>query len=105
VAGGRGEIGVRVPAHTVTRELCRASGRLLTATSANLSGEPASNDPDDVARSLDIAGPAGIDLLLDAGRTPGGAPSTIVDVTGRDVRLVRPGAIAWDEVQACIQHG
>jgi L-threonylcarbamoyladenylate synthase len=92
-------------AHTVTRELCRASGRLLTATSANLSGEPASNDPDDVARSLDIAGPAGIDLLLDAGRTPGGAPSTIVDVTGRDVRLVRPGAIAWDEVQACIQRG
>jgi L-threonylcarbamoyladenylate synthase len=105
VAGGRGEIGVRVPAHTVTRELCRASGRLLTATSANLSGEPASNDPDDVARSLDIAGPAGIDLLLDAGRTPGGAPSTIVGVTGRDVRLVRPGAIAWDEVQACIQRG
>jgi hypothetical protein len=26
-------------------------------------------------------------------------------VTGRDVRLVRPGAIAWDEVQACIQRG
>jgi len=105
VAGGRDEIGVRVPAHAVARELCRASGRLLTATSANLSGAPASNDPDDVVRSFESAGPAGIDLLLDAGRTPGGAPSTIVDVTGRDVRLVRPGAIAWDDVQACMQRG
>ena len=105
VAGGRGEIGVRVPAHTVPRELCRAHGRLLTATSANLSGEPPSNDPDAVARSLGLAGPLGVDLLLDAGRTPGGAPSTIVDVTGRDVRLVRPGAIAWDEVQAWLQRG
>jgi tRNA A37 threonylcarbamoyladenosine synthetase subunit TsaC/SUA5/YrdC len=47
----------------------------------------------------------GVDLLLDAGRTPGGAPSTIVDVTGRDVRLVRPGAIAWDDVQAGMQRG
>ena len=105
VAGGRGEIGVRVPAHNVPRELCRASGRLLTATSANLSGDPASNDPDDVERSLRIAGPGGVDLLLDAGRTPGGAPSTIVDVTGRDMRLVRPGAIAWEDVQACMQRG
>jgi L-threonylcarbamoyladenylate synthase len=105
VAGGRGEVGVRVPAHAVPRELCRACGRLLTATSANLSGEPASNDPDDIERSLDVAGGMGVDLLLDAGRTPGGAPSTIVDVTGREVRLVRPGAIAWDDVQACMQRG
>jgi L-threonylcarbamoyladenylate synthase len=101
VAGGRGEIGVRVPAHAVPRELCRVSGRLLTATSANRSGEPASNDPADVERSLG----EGVDVLLDAGRTPGGAPSTIVDVTGREARLVRPGAIPWDDVQACMRRG
>lgn len=101
VSGGRDEIGVRVPAHAVTRELCRASGRLLTATSANLSGEPPSNDPDVIERALGT----GVDLLLDAGRTPGGAPSTIIDVTGRDPRLVRPGAIAWEDVQACMQRG
>jgi L-threonylcarbamoyladenylate synthase len=101
VAGGRNEIGVRVPAHAVTRELCRVCGRLLTATSANPSGAPPTNDPGEVARAL----PATVDLLLDAGRTPGGAPSTIVDVTGRDVRLVRPGAISWDDVLACMQRG
>jgi L-threonylcarbamoyladenylate synthase len=101
VAGGRDEVGVRVPAHAVTRGLCRACGRLLTATSANVSGEPPSNDPDAIARALGDR----VDLLLDAGHTPGGAPSTIVDVTGSEPRLVRPGAIAWDDVQACMQRG
>ena len=42
-----------------------------------------------------------IDVLLDAGKTAGGPPSTIVDATGAELRLIRPGAIAWDEVLAC----
>ena len=92
-------VGVRVPAHAVARELCRACGRPLTATSANISGQAASGDPGDVANL-----PEQIDLLLDAGKTPGGAPSTIVDVTGDDVRLIRAGAIPWEEVQACLPH-
>ena len=96
VTGGLEHVGVRVPAHAVARELCRACGRPLTATSANPSGAPASADPGEVARTLG----EGIGLLLDAGPTRGGPPSTIVDVSGREVRLVRPGAIPWDEVQA-----
>jgi L-threonylcarbamoyladenylate synthase len=98
VTGGREQVGVRVPAHEVARELCRVCGRPLTATSANVSGAPATANPDEVARTLDV------DLLLDAGPTPGGPPSTIVDVSGREIRLVRPGAIPWDEVQACAGH-
>ena len=98
VTGGREQVGVRVPAHAVARELCRVCGRPLTSTSANVSGAPATADPDEVARTLDV------DLLLDAGPTAGGPPSTIVDVTGREIRLVRPGAIPWDEVRACAGH-
>jgi len=97
VSGGTGRVGVRVPAHEVARAICRAAGRPLTATSANLSGEPASGDPDVVARSLGDR----VGLLLDAGRTPGGPPSTIVDATGPAPRLVREGAIRWEEVLAC----
>lgn len=100
VTGGTGRVGVRVPAHEVARGLCRACDRLLTATSANLSDEPASADPDEVERALG----EWIDLLLDAGRTAGGPPSTIVDVTGPVPRLVRAGAIAWDEVRACAER-
>jgi len=98
LAGGGDEVGVRVPAHAVTRALCRACARVLTATSANISGEPDSGDPDHVALAL---ADADVDLLLDAGTTPGGPPSTVVAVTGDTVRLIRPGAIAWDDVRAC----
>jgi L-threonylcarbamoyladenylate synthase len=100
LTGGSHLVGVRVPDHDVARALCRACGHLLTATSANLSGEPAPEDPDVVAR---VFAAGGVDLLLDAGRTPGGPPSTIVEAHGRDVRLIRPGAISWDEVQACVR--
>lgn len=94
VTGGTDRVAIRVPAHGVARALCEACGTLLTATSANISGQPPSHDPDVVVRRS----PAGIDVLLDAGLTPGGAPSTIVDVTGAEPALVRPGAISWEDV-------
>lgn len=95
VASTDGTVGVRVPAHTIARELCRACGVPLTATSANLSGAEAPSRPADVERSLSDR----IDLLIDAGTTPGGPPSTIVDVSGHLPKLVRAGAISWDEIR------
>jgi L-threonylcarbamoyladenylate synthase len=82
----------------VARALCAACGTPLTATSANQSGRPATNDPDAVAESLG----AGIDVLLDAGVTPGGPPSTIIDVTGATPRIIRQGAIPWESIQTCL---
>lgn len=98
VTGGTGRVGVRVPAHAVARALCAACGTPLTATSANRSGQPATNDPDVVAAVLG----GGIEVLLDAGVTPGGAPSTIVDVTDATPRVIRQGAIPWENIQACL---
>ena len=100
VTAGSDRVGVRVPAHEVPRALCRAAARLLTATSANISGEPPTSDPDVVERSIG----GSIDVLLDAGATPGGPPSTIGDVAGGEARLVRAGAVAWEEVQACLRR-
>jgi L-threonylcarbamoyladenylate synthase len=99
VASTDGTVGVRVPAHTLARELCRACGVPLTATSANLSGAEAPSRPDDVERSLRDR----IDLLIDAGTTPGGPPSTIVDVSGDLPKLVRAGAISWDSIRETLK--
>jgi L-threonylcarbamoyladenylate synthase len=99
VASTDGTVGVRVPAHTLARELCRACGVPLTATSANLSGAEAPSRPDDVERSLRDR----IDLLIDAGTTPGGPPSTIVDVSGHLPKLVRAGAISWDSIRETLK--
>jgi L-threonylcarbamoyladenylate synthase len=95
VTGGTGTVGIRVPNHDVARAIARSVGRPITATSANVSGEPATDDPDRVERSLGDR----IQMLIDVGRTAGGPPSTIVDMTGDTPRLVRAGAIAWDEIQ------
>jgi L-threonylcarbamoyladenylate synthase len=58
---------------------------------------PATDDPDVVAATLGHC----LAVLIDAGRTPGGPPSTIVDVTEPTVRLVRAGAVAWEDIAAC----
>lgn len=101
VTADEATVGVRVPASVVAQAICRAAGRPVTATSANVSGEPATADPDIVEASLG----ARIDLLIDAGLTPGGAASTIVDASGGTVRLVRDGAIPWKDVEACAAEG
>jgi L-threonylcarbamoyladenylate synthase len=98
VTAGTLRVGIRVPAHAVARALCRACRSVVTATSANVSGQPALADPDAVAAALG----ARIDVLLDAGPTAGGAPSTVVDVSETPPRLVREGAIAWEEVRRCL---
>jgi L-threonylcarbamoyladenylate synthase len=91
---GSRAVGIRVPAHPVARALARAAGGVITATSANLSGQSATREPDEVA----LLGTSRLDLLLDAGPTAGGLPSTIVDVSGEGPRLVRAGAVPWDRV-------
>jgi L-threonylcarbamoyladenylate synthase len=100
VAASTGKVGVRVPDDDVARAICAACERPVTATSANISGEPATADPDDVERTLC----GRIDLLIDTGPTRGGQPSTIVDLTMTEATLVRAGAISWDEIQACLHN-
>ncbi len=82
-----GTIAVRVSSHPLAREVARALGRPVISTSANRSGFP----PATTAEAAVAAFPdAGIPILvLDAGVTPGGAPSTIVDATGESLRALR----------------
>jgi L-threonylcarbamoyladenylate synthase len=95
VSGGTGRVGVRVPADATARAVCAAAGRPVTATSANRSGAGATSDPDVVERTLGDA----VDFLLDTGPTRGGRPSTILDVSGGNPRVIRAGAIEWDDIQ------
>jgi L-threonylcarbamoyladenylate synthase len=85
-------LAVRIPDHPALRTLLYRSGP-VTGTSANGHGKPPCVTLDDVLRSL-TADP---DLALDAGRTPGGEPSTLVDLTGDSPRVVRPGRVPWED--------
>ena len=97
LAGGT-TVAIRVPAHPVARQLANAFGFPITATSANRSGERAADSADAVAAAL-----PDVDLLLDAGPAPGGAPSTIIAFDTAGPVLVRDGAIAWERVLKSLQ--
>lgn len=99
VTAGLPTVGVRVPAHAAACALAAACGFPLTATSANISGAPPTADPETIATELGDV----LDGLLDAGLTPGGPPSTIVDTTTDVPALVRAGAVSWEEIQACLR--
>ena len=86
LTGGRDRVGVRVPDHDVALALLDRVAP-LTATSANVSGEPSVTHPDD----LDPEFRNRIDYVLDAGETPGGTGSTVVDVAAGEI--LREGAV------------
>jgi tRNA threonylcarbamoyl adenosine modification protein (Sua5/YciO/YrdC/YwlC family) len=93
VAAARGAtLAVRIPAHRELRALLYRVGP-LTGTSANRHGEPPSTTVDDALRSL--AGAP--ELALDGGPTAGGKPSTLVDLTDDEARVLRVGPCVWDE--------
>ncbi len=94
VHAGTGRVAVRVPAHTLARDLARAAGHPITATSANVSGMVPALTAAEVVAALGDR----VDLVLDGGRTPGGLPSTIVDATGTTPVLVRAGVVPWERV-------
>ena len=89
-----GRVAVRVSGDPVARALAQSAGHAITATSANFSGDPPAAAPEGVVASF----ATGIDVLIDAGPTPAGLPSTIVDATGNTPLLVRAGAIPWERV-------
>jgi L-threonylcarbamoyladenylate synthase len=81
-------LGVRIPDHPVALELLLAAGP-LAVTSANLSGGQNSNTAQEALSQLG----GRVDLILDGGRTPGGVPSTVVDMTGEEAVILRQGPV------------
>lgn len=92
LAGGR-TVGIRVPDDLAATALAREVGFCITATSANRSGAAAASSAAEVLAAL-----PDVDGVLDAGRAPGGPPSTIVDAVQPELTLVRAGVVPWERV-------
>ncbi len=87
-----GRVAVRISPHGMAAKLVQQAGP-VTSTSANRTGEPPARSAEDVARQdLDI------DAVLDGGRTPGGKPSTLVDLTVWPPVCLREGAVSFQEI-------
>jgi L-threonylcarbamoyladenylate synthase len=99
LTAGTGTIGLRLPADREVCELVRACGGALTATSANRAGEPPARTAGEVARAF----PDGLALIVDGGAARSQKPSTVLDVSRGEARLIREGAVSWQELQETIR--
>jgi len=100
VTAGTGSVGIRLSAWQPLIDLLRRVGP-VTGTSANRAGEPPPRTAEEVQHSLGEV----LDLIVDAGQTPGGRPSTVIDVRG-PIRIIRHGPIEQDAIAAQLAlHG
>lgn len=93
VTAKTGTVGIRVCDHPLPRAISLATGRPITGTSANFSGEPPFTECEDVKQALG----GRVDLVL-PGTCGGQRPSTVVDCTQPSLRIVRHGAIAESDI-------
>ena len=98
VTGGRGTVGVRVPAHPLTTELLERFGGGVAAPSANRFGMVS---PTTAAHVRDSLGGL-VDYVLDGGSCPIGVESTIVDCTVDPPQILRPGGIPSEQIAALL---
>jgi tRNA threonylcarbamoyl adenosine modification protein (Sua5/YciO/YrdC/YwlC family) len=93
----RGTVAVRMPKHDFALALIERTGP-LAVTSANRSGMPTPSTVGEIAEQLG----GHVDVFFDTGPSSGGPASTIVDLSGSAVRVLREGAITPTEIQRVI---
>ncbi len=95
---GLDSVALRVPAHPLAHALLEQAGRPIAAPSANRSGRVSPTDADHVLGDLD----GRIDAVLDGGPAAVGLESTIVACLGGAPRLLRPGGVPREAIEALI---
>ena len=97
-SAGLETLAVRVPDHPVGHGLLAAAGRPLAAPSANLSGALSPTTADHVAAAFGGEVP----MILDGGPCPVGLESTVLDLSGTDPVMLRPGGVAAADLEALV---
>ena len=91
---GLDTVGIRMPSHPVARAVIQRSGCAFAAPSANLSGKPSPTNAQDVFTDMDGRLP----LILDGGECDVGIESTVLDVSGDEFRILRPGYVTYSDI-------
>ncbi|MBK8815334.1 MAG: threonylcarbamoyl-AMP synthase [Methylococcaceae bacterium] len=99
VTGGQNTVALRVPNHPVALSLLRVFGGGIAAPSANRFCRISPTQASHVEEELGDK----VDMILDGGACQVGLESTIVDLSGLEPRLLRPGQISQTEIEAVLQ--
>lgn len=101
VTAGLSTVAVRIPGHPVALKLLQLAGLPVAAPSANLSGRPSPTLGKDVAEDLN----GKIDVIIDAGPAGIGLESTVLDLTGPQPRVLRPGGVTREMLEEVFGPG
>jgi len=93
--GGLDTVAVRMPNNKVALALIRESKVPIAAPSANLAGRPSPTTAEHVRQDLE----GRIDMILDAGPVKIGVESTVIDLTSKPPRILRPGGLPYEELR------
>ena len=96
--GGRDTVALRFPSHPIARALIEEAGLPIAAPSANVSKHVSPTSAWHVYNDLN----GKIPLILDGGDADVGIESTIVDLTGEEPTVLRPGAITAEQIKAVL---
>jgi len=91
-------IGIRVPGNSFCRNLARRFGKLISATSANLSGEKDCLSVDMIQAEVVNS----VDIIVDSGELPKSVPSTVISVVDESPKLLRKGAVPQKNIEECL---
>ena len=94
--GGLDTVALRSPMNHIALNLIKKSGTPIAAPSANISGRPSPTTAEAVWDDLGD----GVDMIIDGGRTAIGVESTVVDATGENVSILRPGGITREMLES-----
>jgi len=90
---------VRVPGHEVALRLASLCGGVIVSTSANISGREPSTTAAGAVEQLGRM----VDVVVDGGRTPGGEPSTVLDLSGEELWILRAGPIKGEDILSVLR--
>jgi L-threonylcarbamoyladenylate synthase len=98
VTHGAKTLGVRIPDHEVSRSLARQCGGVIVSTSANKAGETPPNTAQGAIQQIGKE----VDIVLDGGPTPGRLPSTVLDLSGEQLWVLRSGPITGAHIKEAL---
>lgn len=99
VSCGLDTVGIRFPSHSIARALIEASEIPIAAPSANLSGKPSPTRAEHVIE--DMMGR--VDIIIDGGCCDVGVESTVFDIAGERMSILRPGAVTLEQILTVIE--
>jgi L-threonylcarbamoyladenylate synthase len=100
--GPEGGVAVRWTPHPGLQAILQAYGEPITSTSANRPGVAPATTAGEIVTQWREEILRGLLLVLDGGRLPPSAPSTVVDCTGRRPRVIRPGVLSATTLRGCV---